>query len=139
MKQVSHLPTHTKDRFYHQFWEVFNAHDLDECYDRYFEFLKKWGKIVPSISKIFALHEENLFYYYNFPSEYRHRLRTVNMAEGFFRHLREFLRRYPGWIDEKQVDKIMLLFLKGMNAYREVFAKPNHKTELNRGTFIYAC
>ncbi|MBO8131768.1 MAG: hypothetical protein H0Z29_09690 [Candidatus Marinimicrobia bacterium] len=61
------------------------------------------------------------------------------MAEGFFRHLREFLRRYPGWIDEKQVDKILLLFLKGMNAYREVFAKPYHKTELNRGTFIYVC
>ena len=138
MKQVSHLPPKIKDRFYNQFWEIFNAYDLDECYDRYFDFLKKWGKIRPSISKTFALHEENLFHYYDFPFEYRHRLRTVNMAEGFFRHLREFLRRYPGWIDAKQVDKIMLLFLKGMKAYREVFAKPTQKVELNRGTFIYA-
>jgi len=32
----------------------------------------------------------------------------------------------------------MLLFLKGMKAYREVFAKPTQKVELNRGTFIYA-
>ena len=96
------------------------------------------GKIRPSISKTFALHEEDLFHYYDFPFEYRYRLRTANMAEGFFRHLREFLRRYPGWIDAKQVDKIMLLFLKGMKAYREVFAKPTQKVELNRGTFIYA-
>ncbi|HDN59763.1 MAG: hypothetical protein H0Z30_01620 [Candidatus Marinimicrobia bacterium] len=59
--------------------------------------------MMPSIRKIFSLHEENLFYQYDFPFEYRHRLRTVNMAEGSFRHLREFLRRYPGWIDEKQV------------------------------------
>jgi len=51
MKQVSHLTFKIKDRFYHQFWEVFNAHDLDKCYDRYFEFLKKRGKMVPSISK----------------------------------------------------------------------------------------
>ncbi|MBO8152397.1 MAG: transposase [Candidatus Marinimicrobia bacterium] len=101
MKQVSHLTFKIKDRFYHQFWEVFNAHDLDKCYDRYFEFLKKRGKMVPSISKTFALHEENLFHYCDSPFEYRQRLRTVNMAEGFFRHLREFLKRYPGWIDAK--------------------------------------
>jgi len=76
-----------------------NAYDLDKCYDRYFEFFKKWWKMMSSISKIFSLHEKNLFYYHDFPFEYRHRLRTVNMAarrvpfgKGFSRHLREFLR-----------------------------------------------
>ena len=77
MKEISHMPPKIKDRFYQQYWEVFNTYDLVGCYGRYFEFLKKWGKIIPSISKIFSLHEGNLFYYYDFPFGYRHGLRLI--------------------------------------------------------------
>jgi len=58
------------------------------------------------------------------------------MAEGFFKHISEFMQKYSGWIDENHAHLIMGLFLKGIKVYREHFG--NHKQQLWNGTFVYA-
>ncbi|MCD6296098.1 MAG: transposase [Deltaproteobacteria bacterium] len=136
MRQVKGLNWVQRQRLYHDFWETFNAFTLDECYDRYLRFLKKWSRTDKTVERLFARYENNLFYYYDFPQEYNYRLRTVNLAEGFFSHLRTFLRKYPGWTSQEQVYLIMQIFLKGMKTYQNVF-KSRQLSTIN-GTVIYA-
>ncbi len=136
MRQVQGLNWIQRQHLYYDFWGVFNALTLEECYERYLTFLRKWNRIHPAIERLFARYETHLFYYYDFPQDYNYRLRTVNLAEGFFSHLRVFLRKYPGWTSPHQVYLIMGIFLKGMNAYREVFN--SNLAPLIKDTFIYA-
>jgi len=136
MRQVKGLNWVQRQHLYHNFWETFNALTLDECYERYLRFLKKWSQADQTVERLFARYENNLFYYYEFPRNYNHRLRTVNLAEGFFSHLRTFLRKYPGWTNPEQIYLIMGIFLKGMKAYRNVFNSRQLSTI--KGTFIYA-
>lgn len=126
MRSVKDISYTDRQRLYHQFWEVFNSVDEDQCYRRYLEFLVKWGNRSYQVQRIFSRYEENLFHFYQFPAAWRHRLRTTNVAEGFFRHLRTFLNRYPGWVDERHVIQIVGLFLKGIKVYRERYTKRSH-------------
>jgi transposase-like protein len=41
MRQVKGLNWIQRQHLYHDFWEVFNALTLDECYERYLIFLRK--------------------------------------------------------------------------------------------------
>lgn len=131
MRHVKGLDYLARQRLYHDFWEVFHAYDLETCYERYLCFLRRWGRVNDGVSRLFSRYEENLFTFYGVDARYRHRVRSVNMAESFFRHLREFLRRYPGWCDEAHIGRIMGIFLNGIKVYREYFGKQN-------GTFVYA-
>ncbi|MDD3806937.1 MAG: transposase [Candidatus Marinimicrobia bacterium] len=66
MRQVKGLNWIQRQHLYHDFWEVFNALTLDECYERYLTFLRKWNRIHPAIERLFARYETHLFYYYDF-------------------------------------------------------------------------
>ncbi|GEM_PF-2102423 len=136
MRQMKGLKWIQRQRLYHDFWEVFNALTLDECHERYLTFLRKWNRMNPAIDRLFACYESCLFYYYDFPRDYNYYLRTVNLAEGFFSHLRALLRKYPRWTSPDQVYLTMGIFLKGMKAYRERFN--SKQTATINGTFIYA-
>jgi len=45
------------------------------------------------------------------------------MAEGFFKHPRTFLCRYPGWVNEAHVIQIVGMFLNGIRVYRQRYYK----------------
>ncbi len=49
--------------------------------------------------------------YLRFPRPWRHRLRTSNLAEGFFRHLRRYLSRFPGCRDDSHSEQILGCYL----------------------------
>lgn len=134
MRHVKGLSYLERQRLYHDFWEVFHAYDVETCYARYLAFMERWGRVNRFVEGLFSRYEENLFAFYRIGVEYRHRVRSVNMAESFFRHLREFLRRYPGWCDARHIDKLMGIFLNGIKVYRENFGS---KTLL-KGAFVYA-
>jgi hypothetical protein len=42
---------------------------------------------------------------------WRHRLRTTNLAEGFFRHLRRYLGRFPGCVDPGHSEQVLGCFI----------------------------
>jgi hypothetical protein len=42
-----------------------------------------------------------------------YRLKTTNLAEGFFRNLRRFLGRFPGFLSPEHWDRALGLYLLG--------------------------
>jgi len=50
--------------------------------------------------------------FFQFPEEWRHRVRTTNLGENFFRHFRRFLSRFPGWVDEGHAERIWDIFIE---------------------------
>ena len=42
-----------------------------------------------------------------------YRLKTTNLAEGFFRNLRRFLGRFPGFLSPDHADRALGLYLLG--------------------------
>ncbi len=104
--------------FMRDFWEVFDALSKKELEKRATQFVESWQEKEAHAIKIFLTKKQQLIIYFDYDMKWRHRLRTTNLAEGFFRHLRTFIRRYPGWVDDAQVDTTFGLFLLGINAYR---------------------
>ena len=54
--------------------------------------------------------------YLRWPASWRHRLRTTNLAEGFFRHLRRYLGHFPGGTDAAHSEQILGCFLLASEA-----------------------
>ena len=104
--------------FMRDYWEVFDALSKKELEKRLEQFVQTWQEKEPEAVKLLLSKQHNLIVYYDYDLKWRHRLRTTNLAEGFFKHLRTFIRRYPGWTDAAQVDLTFGLYLLGMKAYR---------------------
>ena len=49
--------------------------------------------------------------FFAFPAPWRHRLRTTNLAEGWFRHVRRYLSRFPGWRNAEHSEQVLGCFL----------------------------
>ena len=62
--------------------------------------VKKFWQELPRVLAFFA-----------FPARWRHRLRTTNLGEGWFRHLRRYLSRFPGCVDEAHSEQVLGCFL----------------------------
>ncbi len=110
--------------FMRDYWEVFEALSKKELEKRLEQFVQTWEEKEPEATKLFLSKQQNLIVYYDYDVKWRHRIRTTNLAEGFFKHLRTFIRRYPGWTDAAHVDLTFGLHLLGMNAYRH---NKNHR------------
>ena len=110
--------------FMRDYWEVFDALSKKELEKRLEQFVERWREKEPEAIKIFLSKQQNIIVYYGYDVKWRQRMRTTNLAEGFFKHLRTFIRRYPGWIDERQIDLTFGLYLLGMNAFKH---NKNHR------------
>jgi len=104
--------------FMRDFWQVFDTLSKEELERRAIQFIKFWQEKEADAIKVFLSKKKKLIIYFDYDIKWRHRLRTTNLAEGFFKHLKTFIRRYPGWVDEAQIDITLGLYLLGMNAYR---------------------
>lgn len=118
------LSRHLSDRSYRNirhfnrdFWEIFSSLGLNEAYNRLKDFTEKWRQKEPDAVFLLMSKRDQIFHFYDYPIQWRHRLRTTNLAEGFFRHLRTFMRRYPGWVDENQISMTIGFYLLGMKAF----------------------
>jgi putative transposase len=100
-------------RFQKQYWRIFDADTPKEASTLLKRFAAKWRPIVPdAFAKIDRL-SPRLFAFLTFPHHWRHRLRTTNLAEGFFRNFRRFLSRFPGVTDLAHAARIVSLYLVG--------------------------
>jgi len=49
--------------------------------------------------------------------KYKSKIRTSNMAEGFFRNLRKFLGKFPGFVSTKHMlDTVSIYFIGSFKA-----------------------
>ena len=109
----SGLPLDSQERFRRDYWEVYNGLDRAEVRRRARRFIRRWEPLCPRNIATFEAHFEDTLAYLQFPASWRHRLRTVNLAEGFFRNFRRFFNRFPGFQDEDHLSRSMGLYLLG--------------------------
>jgi len=68
---------------------------------------------------IFEKHFPLTINYYSFPQRWRHRVRTTNLAESFFRNLWRFMGRFPGFEDEEHSSRVIGTYLLGIEGYKK--------------------
>ena len=100
------------------YWEIFDGLNETEARERLRKFYNKWEKLEEKALKVLKRNEPKIFLFYKYPISFRHRLKTTNLAEGFFRHLRTFLRRFPGWINENHINLLLGIYLLGINTFK---------------------
>lgn len=107
----SGLPLTVQRRFSRDFWEVYNGLDRREVRSRARRFIRRYERTAPQNIERFRARFEQTLGYLQFPISWRHRVRTVNLAEGFFRNFRRFFNRYPGFNDEAHLSRSLGLYL----------------------------
>lgn len=121
--------------FIRDYWEVFDALSKKELEKRFKLFIESWQKKEPEAIGVLLNKRSQMLYYFSYDIKWRHRLRTTNLAEGFFKHLRTFMRRYPGWENDNQVDTAFGLYLLGMRAYKYNKTNPESPISISNTNF----
>jgi len=100
-----------RQRFRRKYWRIFDAETGAEAKRKLGRFCREWEKNEPEMVSAIKARGESLFHYFRFPEDWRHRIRTTNLGENFFRHFRTFLRRFPGWKNEDHAEQILATYL----------------------------
>src|SRR5258708_27035055 len=74
-------------------------------------FCARWRWAAPEMVEKFQCELEEVLSFFNFPAQWRHRLRTTNLGEGWFKHLRRYLSRFPGCRNAEHSEQILGCFL----------------------------
>lgn len=110
-------PCHQRE-FSRDFWEVYAGLNREEVEVRAGAFGWHWQRRAPEAIAMFREKWPLTLGFLRFPVAWRHRVRTVNLAEGFFRNFRRFFNRFPGFQDEAHLARTMGLYLLGVRPER---------------------
>jgi transposase-like protein len=98
-------------KFRREFWWLWEADDESQLRRWAASFCRRWRFWAPQMVEKFQAELHRVLAYLRWPARWRHRLRTTNLAEGFFRHLRKYLRRFPGCLDATHSEHILGCFI----------------------------
>jgi putative transposase len=98
-------------KFRREFWWIFEAEQESQLRKWAGSFARRWRFWAPEMVGKFQAELPRVLAYLRFPGYWRHRLRTTNLAEGFFRHLRRYLSRFPGCVDAAHSEQILGCYL----------------------------
>jgi putative transposase len=98
-------------KFRREFWWIFEAEQESQLRKWAGSFARRWRFWAPEMVEKFQVELPRVLDYLRFPWYWRHRLRTTNLAEGFFRHLRRYLSRFPGCVDAAHSEQILGCYL----------------------------
>ncbi len=98
-------------KFRREFWWIWEADDESQLRRWAVSFCRRWRFWAPPMVEKFQAELHRVVAYLRWPARWRHRLRTTNLAEGFFRHLRRYLGRFPGCLDPTHSEQILGCFI----------------------------
>jgi transposase-like protein len=98
-------------KFRREFWWIWEADDEGQLRRWAASFCRRWRFWAPQMVEKFQAELHRVLAYLRWPHRWRHRLRTTNLAEGFFRHLRRYLGRFPGCIDAAHSEQVLGCFI----------------------------
>ena len=90
-----------------EFWWLWEADDESQLRKWAASFCRRWRFGAPEMVEKFQAELPGVLAYLRFPMPWRHRLRTINLAEGFFKHLRRYLRRFPGCVHAAHSEQVL--------------------------------
>jgi len=94
-----------------EFWWIWEGDDEAQVRKWAASFGRRWRFWAPEMVEKFQAELSRVLAYLRLPLPWRHRLRTTNLAEGFFRHLRRYLSRFPGCMDEAPSEQVLGCYL----------------------------
>lgn len=98
-------------KFRREFWWVWEADNESQLRKWAASFARRWRFWAPEMVEKFQAELPRVLAYLRFPLPWRHRLRTTNLAEGFFKHLRRYLGRFPGCMDAAHSERVLGCYL----------------------------
>lgn len=98
-------------KFRREFWWIWEAEDQAQARDWARRFCTRWRWAAPEMVEKFQFELEEVLAFFAFPAPWRHRLRTTNLGEGWFKHLRRYLSRFPGCQNAEHSEQVLGCFL----------------------------
>jgi putative transposase len=98
-------------KFRREFWWIWEAEDETQLRRWAASFCRRWRFWAPQMVEKFRAELHRVLAYLRWPARWRHRVRTTNLAEGFFRHLRRYLGRFPGCVDPAHSEQVLGCFI----------------------------
>jgi putative transposase len=98
-------------KFRREFWWIWEADEEAQLRRWAASFCRRWQFWAPQMAEKFKAELDRVLAYLRWPARWRHRLRTTNLAEGFFRHLRRYLGRFPGCVDPTHSEHVLGCFI----------------------------
>ena len=98
-------------KFRREFWWLWEADNEVQLRKWAASFARRWRFGAPEMVEKFQAELPRVLAYLRLPTAWRHRLRSTNLAEGFFKHLRKYLSRFPGCVDEAHSEQVLGCYL----------------------------
>lgn len=110
------FPWFQRRQFRREFWWIWEAETLGQARDWARRFGARWRWSAPEMVEKFQFELEQVLAFFAFPVSWRHRLRTTNLGEGWFKHLRRYLSRFPGCRNAEHSEQVLGCFLLAAEA-----------------------
>ncbi len=94
-----------------EFWWIWDAENEPQARAWARRFCARWRWAAPEMVEKFQAELPRVLAFLAFPAPWRHRLRTTNLGEGWFKHLRRYLSRFPGCRDANHSEQVLGCFL----------------------------
>jgi putative transposase len=98
-------------KFRREFWWIWDAENQAQARDWAWRFCARWRWAAPEMVGKFQAELEGVLAFFAFPAQWRHRLRTTNLGEGWFKHWRRYLSRFPGCRNAEHSEQVLGCFL----------------------------
>ena len=98
-------------KFRREFWWIWDAENEAQARDWTRRFCARWRWAAPEMVAKFQAEMEGVLAFFTFPAQWRHRLRTTNLGEGWFKPLRRYLSRFPGCRNAEHSEQVLGCFL----------------------------
>ena len=97
------LQASRRGKFRREFWWLWEADDERQLQSWAASFCRRWRFWAPPRLEEFKAELPRVLACLRWRARWRHRLRTPNLAEGFFRHL----GRFPGCVDAAHNEQVL--------------------------------
>ena len=98
-------------KFRREFWWIWEAEKETQAREWARRFCARWRWAAPEMVEKFQQELPRVLAFFAFPAPWRHRLRTTNLGEGWFKHLRRDLSRFPGCRNAEHSEHVLGCFL----------------------------
>jgi len=105
------FPWFQRRKFRREFWWIWDAETEVQARVWARHFCARWRWAAPEMVQKFQTDLHQVLAFFAFPAHWRHRLRTTNLGEGWFKHLRRYLSRFPGCRNAEQSEQVLGCFL----------------------------
>ena len=101
-------------RLRRDFWWIYEAENVEQAERWALHFLRRWARSEPAfVQQFWQGFEASITFLKLGLRTWSYRLKTTNLAEGFFRNLRRFLGRFPGFVSPQHSERALGLYLLG--------------------------